>query len=106
MLTNRNYVVKGKNSNSPKSPKFQKYSRYGKICMMHTEFHVEQTLSTVFVGRHRDFLYDAHEKLYKRYGCTAKPMEEATNARLASVSTVEWLIFLRTKRKERRPGKI
>ena len=33
-------------------------------------------------------------------------MEEATNARLASVSTVEWLIFLRTKRKERRLGKI
>ena len=47
-----------------------------------------------------------NERLYKRYGWTAKPMEEATNARLASVSTVEWLIFLRTKRKERRPGKI
>ena len=41
----------------------------------------------------RQSLYDAHEKLYKRYGCTAKPVEEATNARLATVSIVEWLIF-------------
>ena len=51
-------------------------------------------------------LYDAHEKLYKRYGRTAKPVEEATNARLASVSIVEWVILPRTKRKERRLGKI
>ena len=33
-------------------------------------------------------------------------MVEATNAQLASVSIVEWVIFLRTKRKERRLGKI
>ena len=44
-------------------------------------------------------MYDAHEKLYKRYGRTAKPVEEAMNARLASVSVVEWVIFLRTKQK-------
>ena len=37
----------------------------------------------------RQHLYDIHEKLYKRYGRTAKPAEEATNARLASVSIVE-----------------
>ena len=36
----------------------------------------------------------------------AKPVEEATSARLASVSIVEWVIFLRTKRKECRLGKI
>ena len=30
----------------------------------------------------------------------AKPVEEATSARLASVSIMEWVIFLRTKRKE------
>ena len=51
-------------------------------------------------------MYDAHEKLYQRYGRTAKAVEEATNARLASVSIVKWVIFLRTKRKERRLGKI
>ena len=51
-------------------------------------------------------LYDAHANLHKRYGRTAKPVEEATNARLASVSIVEWLVFLHTKRKERRLGKI
>ena len=50
----------------------------------------------------RQNLYDAHEKLYKMYGRTGKPAEEATNARLASVSIEEWVIFLRTKRKERR----
>ena len=44
-------------------------------------------------------LYDAHEKLVQRYGCTAKPVEEATKARLASVSIVEWVIFLRTNEK-------
>ena len=54
----------------------------------------------------RQNVYDAHEKLYKRYGRTAKPVEEATNARLASVLIVKWVIFLRTKRKERRLGKI
>ena len=54
----------------------------------------------------RQTLYDAHEQLNKRYGCTAKSVEEATNARLASVSIVEWVIFLRTKQKERRLGKI
>ena len=53
----------------------------------------------------RQNLYDAHEMLCKRYGRTAKPAEEATNARLASISIVEWVIFLRTKWKERRPGK-
>ena len=36
----------------------------------------------------------------------AKAAEEATNARLASVSIVDWVIFLRTKRKERLMGKI
>ena len=51
-------------------------------------------------------MYDAHEKLCKTSGRTAKPAEEATNARLASVSIVEWVIFLRTKRKDRRLGKI
>ena len=35
----------------------------------------------------------------------AKSAEEAMNARLASVLIVEWAIFLRTKRKERRLGK-
>ena len=54
----------------------------------------------------RQNVYDAHEKLYKRYGRTAKPVEEATNARLVSVSIVKWVIFLRKKRKERRLGKI
>ena len=44
--------------------------------------------------------------LHKRYGGTPKPVEEAMNARLASVWIVEWVIFLRTKRKERRLGKI
>ena len=78
MLTNRNYVVKEENSKPPKIPKFSK------------------------MGQIRQNLYDAHEKLYKRYGRTAKPAEEATNARLVSVSIVEWVIFLRTKRKERR----
>ena len=58
------------------------------------------------MGQIRQKLYDAHEKLYKRYGRTAKPVEEATNARLASVSIVKWVIFLRAKRKERRLGKI
>ena len=53
----------------------------------------------------RQNLYDIHEKLYKRSGCTAKPAEEALNARLASSSIVEWVIFLRTKRKERCLGK-
>ena len=33
-------------------------------------------------------------------------LEEATNARLAPVSIVEWVIFRRAKRKERRLGKI
>ena len=46
----------------------------------------------------------SHEKLYKCYGEAAKPAEEATNAGLASVLTL--LIFLRTKRKERRLGEI
>ena len=78
MLTNRNYVVK----ENSKSPKFQK------------------------IGQIRQKLYDPHEKLYKRYGRTAKPAEEATNARLASVSIVEWVIFLCTKWKEHRLGKI
>ena len=73
MLTNRNYVVKEKISKSPKTPKFQK------------------------IGQIRQKLYDPHEKLYKRYGHTAKPAEEATNARLVSVSIVEWVIFLCTK---------
>ena len=35
-----------------------------------------------------------------------KPVQEVTNARLASDSIVERVIFLRTKRKERRLGKI
>ena len=78
MLTNRNYVVKEENSKPPENPEISK------------------------MGQIRQKLYDAHEKLYKRYGRTAKPAEEATNARLVSVSIVEWVIFLRTKRKERR----
>ena len=49
----------------------------------------------------RQNLYNIHETLYKRYGRTAKPAVEATNVWLASVSIVEWVIFLRTKRKER-----
>ena len=51
-------------------------------------------------------LFNIHEMLNKRYGRTAKPAVEATDARLASVSIVEWVIFLRTKRKECRLGKI
>ena len=44
-------------------------------------------------------MYDTHKRLYKRYGVTAKPVEEATDARLASVLTVEWVIFyVNTKR--------
>ena len=45
-------------------------------------------------------------RLYKRYGRRAKPAEEVTNIRLASVSIVDWVIFLRTKRKECRMRKI
>ena len=82
MLTNRNYVVKEKKFEVPENPQISK---------------LEQI---------RQNLYDPHEKLYKRYGSTAKPVEEATNARLTSVSIVEWGIFLRTKRKGRRLGKI
>ena len=82
MLTNRNYVVKEKKFEVPENPEISR---------------IEQI---------RQNLYDAHEQLYKRYGRTAKPVEEATNARLASASIVEWVIFLRTKHKERRLGKI
>ena len=49
------------------------------------------------IDKVRQNLYDAHEKLYKMYGRTGKPDEEATNARLASVSIEECMIFLRTK---------
>ena len=83
MLTNRNYVVKEKNSKSRKPRIFNSK--------------IEQI---------RQNLYDPYEKLYKRYDRTAKPVEEATNARLASVSIVDRVIFLRTIRKERRLGKI
>ena len=81
MLTNRYYVVKEK-IRSPRNPEISK------------------------IDRIRQNLYDTHEKLYKGYGRTAKPVEEATNVRLASVWIVEWVIFLRTKRKERRLGKM
>ena len=43
--------------------------------------------------------YDIHEKLHKRYGGTTKPADEATNARLTSVSIADRVSFLRTKRK-------
>ena len=81
MLTNQNYVVKEKKFEVPENPETK-------------------------IDHIRQNLYDAHEKLYKRYSRMAKPVEEATNARLASVSIVEWVIFLCTKRKERRLGKI
>ena len=77
-----------------------------KLCRKRKNFEVPEIPEISKIQQIRPKLHDAHEKLYKRYGCTAKPVEEATNARLASVSTVEWLIFLRTKRKERRLGKI
>ena len=64
------------------------------------------TWSLRFGGYIRQNLYDTYEKLNKRYGRTAKPVENPTNARLASVWIVKWVIFLRTKRKERRLGKI
>ena len=54
------------------------------------------------IDQMRQNLYDAQEKLYKMYGRMDKPAEEATNARLAPVSIEEWVIFLRTKRKEHR----
>ena len=48
--------------------------------------------------------YDTHVIHYlsstKRYGGTAKPPEEATNALLASVSIFDWVIFLFENRKE------
>ena len=81
MLTNRNYVVKEKKLEVTENPETSK---------------IEQI---------RQNLYDTHEKLYRRHGGTAKPAEDAMNARLASVSIVNWVIFLHTKRKNRRLGK-
>ena len=57
MLTDRKYVVK--KIKIPENPEFSKKEQI------------------------RQNLYDAHEKLEKRYGvCTVKPAEEDTNARL------------------------
>ena len=81
VLTNRNYVVK-KNYRNHRKPRNCKIKQI------------------------RQNVYHTHEKLYEWYGGTAKPAEEATNARLASVSIVDWVIFLHTKWKERCLGKI
>ena len=61
---------------------------------------IDQIRQTLYMQREKDDVL--HEKLYKMYGRTGKPAEEAMNARLACVSIEEWVIFLRTKRKERR----
>ena len=77
-----------------------------KLCSKRRKFEVLENPHISKIDHIRQNVYDTHEKLYKRYGRTAKPVEEATNARLASVSIVKWVNFLRTKRKERRLGKI
>ena len=68
MHTNRNYAVKEK-------IKITENPEISKIDQIHQN------------------LYDKYGKLYKRYGGAAKPAEEAMNARLASVSIVQWVIF-------------
>ena len=78
MLTNRNYVVKEKKFKVPKTPKFKNRPYMAKF-VWYTRKVVQKVRSSV---------------------------EEATNTRLASVWIMEWVIFLRTKRKKRRLGKI
>ena len=63
------------------------------------KFEIAQNPQLSKIEQIRQNLYDAHRKLYKRYGRTAKPTEEVTNARLASVSIVEWVIFSAHKTK-------
>ena len=75
------------------------------ICSKRRNFEILEKPKISKIEHIRQNLYDIQEKLYKRYGRTAKPAEEASNARLAFISIVEWVIFLRTKRKERRLGK-
>ena len=91
----------GRNSGDP-----EKTCLLTKLCSKRRKFEVLENPQISKIDHIRQNVYDAHEKLYKRYGRMAKPAEEATNARLASVWIVKWVIFLRTKRKERRLGKI
>ena len=79
MLTNRNYVVKEKKFEVPENPENQKID------------HIRQSL------------YDTHAKVYKSYG---RQWRKRRMLDWASVWTVEWAIFLRTKREKRRLGKI
>ena len=53
------------------------------------KFEVPENPQISKIEQIRQNLYDAHEKLYERYGRTDKPVQEATNARLASVPIVE-----------------
>ena len=78
----------GCNSGDP-----EKMCSLTEIMQQKKKFEVPQNPEISKIDHIRQNLYDAHEKLYKRYGRTAKPVEEATNARLASVSIVEWVIF-------------
>ena len=73
-----------------------------KLSSKRTKIEVPENPGISKIEQTRQSLSDA--KLYTRYRRTAKPVEEAMNARLASVSIVEWVIFLRTKRKERSSG--
>ena len=69
------------------------------LCGKRNKFELTKNREISKIERIRQKSYDVHERLYKRYGGTTKPADEATNARLTCVSIVDRVIFLRTKRK-------
>ena len=68
------------------------------------KFEITENPRNFKIEQIRQNLYNTHKSCTKGTVVTAKPAEKVTNAQLASVSIVDWVIFLRKKTKRTLSG--